>query len=254
MAIKYKEDPGLKFLAICEEDDLSNLAQILIYDTDDAVRRTSSILTDEGFTKNLNAPNKWKKSWQVMAGELQLYGGDSLVNFFRGNGVLYEEILTDVCERVGVKLTDADKDLVKKEEKLIGFLAEKAWEKMSVEQRTEFLAKANLIKRFTDLSGASPMRLVLATGGASAVLLYEYVAGAMLASLGASIGARLVGPMAMQFVTTRLGSAALAGPFAAVLGVVLTVPLLSGAAYRVTMPAVIQIAYMRKKHLEKDLF
>ena len=30
MAIKYREDPGLKFLAMCDNDDVSNLAQNLI--------------------------------------------------------------------------------------------------------------------------------------------------------------------------------------------------------------------------------
>lgn len=254
MAIKYREDPGLKFLAMCDNDDVSNLAQILIYDTDGEVRRTSSILTDEGFTKHLDDPQKWVKSWQMVAGELQLYGGDSVVNLFRGTGVLYEEILSDVCERVGVKLGSEEQEIVQKEEKLIEFLADKAWDKMDEAQRTEFLEKINLIERFKDASGLSPVRLALATGGAAAMLLYEYVAGAMLASLGAGLAARFAGPMAAQFIGTRLGAAAFAGPFAVVLGVALTVPMISGAAYRVTMPAVIQIAYMRKKYLERDLF
>ena len=254
MAIKYREDPGLKFLAMCDNDDVSNLAQILNYDTDGEVRRTSSILTDEGFTKHLDDPQKWVKSWQVVAGELQLYGGDSVVNLFRGTGVLYEEILSDVCERVGVKLGSEEQEIVQKEEKLIEFLANKAWDKMDEAQRTEFLEKINLIERFKDASGLSPVRLALATGGAAAMLLYEYVAGAMLASLGAGLAARFAGPMAAQFIGTRLGAAAFAGPFAVVLGVALTVPMISGAAYRVTMPAVIQIAYMRKKYLERNLF
>lgn len=254
MAIKYRDDPGLKFFAMCENDDVSNLAQILIYDTDGEERRTSSILTDEGFTKNKELANKWLKSWQVVAGELQLYGGDTVVNFFRGTGVLYEEILNDVCDRVGVKFATQDKEIVQKEEKLIAFLADKAWENMTEEQRTEFLQKANLYNVVQDASGLSPMRLALASGGAAAMLLYEYVAGAMLASLGAGLAARFAGPMAAKFVGTRLGVAALTGPFAVVLGVALTVPMLSGAAYRVTMPAVIQIAYMRKKYLQKDIF
>lgn len=71
---------------------------------------------------------------------------------------------------------------------------------------------------------------------------------------GGGLAARFAGPMAAQFIGTRLGAAAFAGPFAVVLGVALTVPMLSGTAYRVTMPAVIQIAYMRKKYLERDVF
>lgn len=254
MAIKYREDPGLKFLDMCSNEDVFNLAQILIYDSDGEERRTSSILTDEGFTKHKNDPQKWLKSWRVIAGELQLYGGDSVVNLFRGNGVVYEEILSDVCERVGVKLGSEDKGIVQQEAKLIEFLANKAWEKMDEAQRADFLQKLNLFECFKDVRGLSPVALVLASGGAAAMLLYEYVAGAALASLGAGLAARFAGPMAAQFIGTRLGAAAITGPFAVVLGVALTVPMLSGAAYRVTMPAVIQIAYMRKKYLEKDLF
>lgn len=253
MAIKYRDDPGLRFLSMCDNDDVSNLAQILIYDTDGEIRRTSNILTDTGFTKHLDHPQRWQKSWEVIAGELQLYGGDSVVNLFRGTGVLYEEILSDVCERANIKLTGEEKEIVQKEEKLIEFLADKAWEKMSAAQREEFLQKINLIERFKDATGLSPVRLALAAGGATAMVVYEYVAGALLASLGA-LGARMIGPMAAQFIGTRLGTTALGGPFALVLGVALTIPMLSGAAYRVTMPAVIQIAYMRKKYLERDAF
>ena len=254
MAIKYREDPGLKFLAMCDNDDVSNLAQILIYDTDGTMRHTSSILTDEGFSKHRDDPQKWVKSWQIVAGELQLYGGDSVVNLFRGTGVLYEEILSDVCERLGVKLGSEDKEIVQKEEKLIEFLANKAWDKMDEAQCAEFLKKLHLIELWRDSSDLSPARLALSSGGAAAMLLYEYVTGAMLASLGAGAVARFAGPLAAQFIGTRLGAAAFAGPLAMVLGVALTVPMLSGAAYRVTMPAVIQIAYMRKKYLERDLF
>lgn len=254
MAIKYREDPGLKFLAMSDSDDVSNLAQILIYDTDGEARRTSSILIDPGFTAHKDMPNKWLKSWQVVAGELQLYGGDSVVNLFRGTGVLYEEILTDVCGRVGVKLDKEDKEFVQKEAKLIEFLADQAWEKMDEAQREDFLQKINLMDRFKDAGGLSPVRLALATGGAAAMLLYEYVAAAMLTSLGAGLAMRIAGPMAAGAIGSRLGVAAFAGPFAAVLGVALAVPMVSGTAYRVTMPAVIQIAYMRKKYLERDVF
>ena len=81
---------------------------------------------------------------------------------------------------MGVKLGSEEQEIVQKEEKLIEFLANKAWDKMDEAQRTEFLEKINLIERFKDASGLSPVRLALATGGAAAMLLYEYVAGAML--------------------------------------------------------------------------
>jgi len=40
-----------------------------------------------------------------------------------------------------------------------------------------------------------------------------------------------------------------AGPIAIIANVVLTIPILTGPAYRVTIPATIQVAYMRQKML-----
>ena len=44
-----------------------------------------------------------------------------------------------------------------------------------------------------------------------------------------------------------------AGPFGFALSGILSVPMISGAAYRVTVPAVIYVAYLRQKHINRDL-
>jgi uncharacterized protein YaaW (UPF0174 family) len=60
--------------------------------------------------------------------------------------------------------------------------------------------------------------------------------------MGAGGAAALIGGRAV---------AAFAGPVAAL---AITIPMFSGAAYRVTIPAVIQIAYMRRKYEKEDRF
>ncbi len=41
-----------------------------------------------------------------IAEELQRYGGNSFANFFRGEGVLYKEILYDVCDHLKVSYNE----------------------------------------------------------------------------------------------------------------------------------------------------
>ncbi len=50
------------------------------------------------------------------------------------------------------------------------------------------------------------------------------------------------------------GLAILGGPIGLAITTILTVPAISGAAYRVTIPSVIQIAYMRRAYEEQDRF
>ncbi|WP_239452124.1 WYL domain-containing protein [Proteus sp. TJ1640] len=46
-----------------------------------------------------------QKYWPAICAELQTYDANSLVSLFRGNkGVLYHEILTDVCDKLAVLL------------------------------------------------------------------------------------------------------------------------------------------------------
>ena len=49
------------------------------------------------------------------------------------------------------------------------------------------------------------------------------------------------------------GIAVLAGPVGWAISAVLTVPVFTGPAFRVTIPATLYVAYLRQKHLNKDL-
>ncbi|VEB50769.1 positive regulator for sigma H [Salmonella enterica subsp. enterica] len=48
------------------------------------------------------------RNWQLIAGEFQHYGGDSIANKLRGHGKQYRAILLDVAKRLKLK---ADKSM-----------------------------------------------------------------------------------------------------------------------------------------------
>ncbi|GAA9475747.1 hypothetical protein HpHA294_07150 [Helicobacter pylori] len=50
--------------------------------------------------------NNYAKYPTRIAKELQRYGGNSFANFFRGEGVLYKEILCDVCDHLKVNYNE----------------------------------------------------------------------------------------------------------------------------------------------------
>jgi uncharacterized protein YaaW (UPF0174 family) len=248
MGIQYRQDDDLAFLQYCSEDDIRQLADYLMRDKDGEERIASEIASDEGFKQLYGQPDKWRKSWTLVAGELQHFGGDSLVNLFRRQGVLYKEILSDVCDKLNIKYSKKD-SAYHTENLLIERLVELSWEKMSIPEREKTLASLNL----SSILPGSPLLLVIEAikaGGLGSFKWSSWLAQSSTfafsntAIAGAGMGA------AAAFIGTR-GAAAIGGPLAAI---VLTVPLLSGAAYRITMPCVIQIAYMRRKYEQKDRF
>lgn len=247
MGIEYREDDDLAFLQYCTEEDVRQLAEYLIYDKDGEKRIASEIINNEQFKLRYGQPDKWKNCWKLVAGELQHFGGDSIVNLFRGNGVLYKEILSDVCDKLSVKYSKSSLayDI---ENLLIEKLTEMSWEKMSIKEKEKVLDSMNIPDGFK----GSPLAFIIASikaGGVGSFQWSSWLAqSASLAFGHAALSSLSLG--AATFVGSR-GVAAVAGPIAAI---VITVPLISGAAYRVTMPSVIQIAYMRRKYEQEERF
>lgn len=247
MGIGYHYDPDLEFLRLCDEEDLQQLASYLIYDKDGRRRRTSSILGNERFQALSSAPDQWRQCWELIAGELQHFGGDTLVNLVRRRGVPYREILRDVCGRLKV---DHDKkgSTYEIEDALIASLVEKSWDAMSEAERRQLQAALNL---GASLTAASLPSILAALKTAKASLV---VASWLAKAAPTAFGMSGVGGLGMGTVATIVGTRSVgmfAGPLAAV---VVTVPMLSGPAYRVTVPAVIQVAYMRRQYEQKERF
>lgn len=246
MGISYRADDDLAFLQYCREDDIRNLAAYLMFDKDGEKRRASEIADDPQFKKLQGQPDQWRRCWQLVAGELQHFAGDSIVNLFRRQGVLYREMLCDVCDKTDVKY-DNKASAYAIENQLIEKLVAKSWEQMSPEQQRSTAEEMNL----NGSLGAVPLVAIInaiRAGGLGSLQWSSWLARRATASFSNAVGVTLGGAAAL--VGGR-AVAAIAGPLAAI---AVTVPLLSGTAYRVTIPAVIQIAFMRRQYEKEDHF
>lgn len=247
MGIDYRPDKDLEFLQYCSEDDIRLLAEYLTKDKDGEERYASQISGHEDFKQRYGQPDKWSKSWRLVAGELQHFGGDSLVNLFRRSGVFYREILCDVCDKLKVSY-DKKKTAYDIENALIEKMVTLAWEKMSEEERQKTLDAFNVSSLGI---GAFDLVLLAIKAGGSGSLK-----GAQLMAESAKVifsGLSMMSAGAIGSIVATRSVALLSGPLALVFAA-FAIPQITGVAYRVTMPAVIQIAYMRREYEKKDRF
>lgn len=102
---KYRDDKDLSFLQYTEWQDLKLLADTVIADADGNEQWTGDLKNT--LLKNMQMyPESeellYQNSWKAIAAEIQLFGGDTVVNLFRQKGVPYEEILKDVAKKIEV--------------------------------------------------------------------------------------------------------------------------------------------------------
>lgn len=246
MGISYRKDADLAFLQYCSEDDIRQLAKYLMFDDDGEKRVASEIADDAQFKKLEGQADQWRRCWELVAGELQHFGGDSIVNLFRRQGVLYKEMLCDVCDKANVRY-DSKTSAYDIENRLIERLVERSWETMSEAEQRKVLESMNITSAFDTIPLAAVLKAINSGGIGSfawsawlAKSTGQFFGNALAMGVGGAAG--LIGGRAV---------AAFAGPVAAI---AVTIPLLSGTAYRVTVPAVIQIAYMRRKYEKEDRF
>lgn len=167
---------------------------------------------------------------QLIAGEFQHYGGDSIANKLRGHGKQYRAILLDVAKRLKLK-ADKSMSTFEIEQQLLEHFLRHTWQKMDAAHKQEFLqavdAKVSELEELLPLlmkdrslaKGVShllstQLTRILRTHAAMSILGHGLLRGA---GLGGPVGAALNGVKAM-----------------------------SGSAYRVTIPAVLQIACLRR--------
>jgi len=135
----YRYDADLEFLGEMTNEDLALLANVIIFDPKDQKKRlTEGVTSTEEYQKY---GKQYKMYWKVLAEELQKYGGDSIVNVLRGGkGVLYKEILLDAASKV---VDDLDKkaSVIDIENNYIKSLLNKAFDKMSEDEKKALLSE-----------------------------------------------------------------------------------------------------------------
>ena len=244
MAIKYREDPDLNFLRSCKNEDLAILVKYLTVDKKGSTRFAEELLSDPKF-KACNGD--YSKAWQQIAGELQLFGGDSFANIFRGNGILYKEILCDVCNKLKVNYNKMQ-DTSQIESYLLQKIISDSWEKMTDVERKDLLSAIGVDGTLIGSAGLGAVIAAINMGGFAA---YQ------TAALVANTIARTIIGKGLQFGTNAAlmrSMAVVAGPIGIAISALMTLSSISSPAFRVTMPCVIHVAYMRQMLLQGDRF
>lgn len=242
MAYRYDED--LEFLKELDSLELEQLVEILIYDKD-GEQRNGNLATSDKFEQFY--PNH-KEYWEEIAGELQRYGANDFSTALRkGKGVLYKEILIDVCKRLKVNF-NKDSDTVQIENNLLMKILEDSLKNMSDEQRKEFAEAMGMknLKSFSPSSMARMFQTIFRAGGFKSYQLTVVIVNGVLKALvgrGLSFGANAALTKAMSIMT---------GPVGIAITAIWTAVDIAGPAYRVTIPAVIEVAALRQKYLYAD--
>ncbi|EOZ3162215.1 hypothetical protein ACQ2F6_002924 [Yersinia enterocolitica] len=168
-----------------------------------------------------------EETLRLLVRELQHFGGNTFVNLFRRNGVSYSEIVDDVASHLKMKVPAAA-SVEEKEALIIDCVFTSSWKKMSDDERRQILRGMGISASVSlDIPVWQKAALVangLAQTTASKVL-------PLIAGLG--IG-RVLG--------------VLTGPVGLAITGLYTAYDISNPAFRVTLPCLVQIAWIRLKN------
>lgn len=189
-------------------------------------------------------PDHIKYIEEIM-GEIQCFGGNTFATMLRGGkGVLYREILCDVCDNLRVNY-NKNSSVERIEGELFAKILEKAIEKMDSKELEQIVKEINKNTNISSALGFSKQAALVAMQGA---IKAGGFASYQLALIVANAVAKQVIGRGLTFAAnaglTRALSA-LAGPIGWAITGLWTGVDLAGPAYRITIPAVIEVAYLR---------
>lgn len=236
----YRYDSDLSFLEQCASKDLDDLVYCVTHDKDGSTRLTEE-LTATGIYKR-HYPDH-HQYWELIAAEVQCFGANSFATIFRGGkGVLYKEVLTDVCDKMKVNYNkNASVEVI--EQNLLMKILKESLEKMSTAEVRQ-LAESLGVKNFNSVTSEAlvgSFQTIFRMGGFKSYQLTVIIVNAVMKALiGRGLSFAATG-------TLMRAASVLTGPIGWVITGLWTAVDLAGAAYRVTIPAVIQIAFLRQK-------
>ena len=191
-----------------------------------------------------------KKYVEAIESELRLFGGNTIANVFRGEGPPYDEIVRDVAKKLKVDFYDSD-SIEKIEIRMLLKILDQSYEKMSDAERRKLvkLFKDSGVEN-VDFSSGVPIATIMAqiagkSGGFATYQLAVIVANEIskiVLKKGLSVGAN-------QLLTRSIGIAL--GPIGWAVSGIWTAITIASPAYRVTIPCVLHIAYIRQKLKQK---
>lgn len=227
-------DKDLLFMRNAENADLKVLVDYL----------TQATLTEELSIKECYKkyyPNQLQLMCEDIADELQRFGGNTFMNILRGGGVDYKELLIDVCKKMKVNFNpESTVEVI--EYNLLQKTFIDSLDNMNDEELKKMINEMNIPHQgFGKQAMIAAIQIAIKKGGFAAYKLAVIVANAVCRTLlGRSLS------FAANATLTRWLSV-FAGPIGWAITTIWTAIDIAGPAYRVTIPAVIQIAYMRTK-------
>lgn len=241
-----RPDFDLQFLQHCENEDLRILCDILMYDNEGKIRLSECISNSDEYLASY--PDNMVGMWKELASELQKFGGNSILNIFRnGCGPAYEKIVYDVCKRLNVEGIDKHDTAEEMEEKLLLAISKKAIGQMTEAEIRSIMEECG-IKGY-DYTKAGLLAAIMALQVVNRRLFIIVINSVMRLASQILVG-RGVMMVGMGILSRGIGI--LCGPVGWALLCGWTAWDIMGPAYRVTIPAVIQVAYMRAKYQAKS--
>lgn len=230
----------IPLLLAATPDDLSVLVDYVTDSGNGRISLDNSVMSQLVSAKARNAFTE--EEILLLTHEIQLFGGNTLANIARGGqGVPYKEIADDVATRLKV-LHSSDDPVAILENSLLETIAARAWEKMTDAEKEAFVKSVGLAK--TVGIGPTALAAIIAAIRASGFGAYKFATVVANTVARQILGRNLVFGATAPFMA---GMSALAGPIGWVITAVWTAFDLASPGYRVTVPCVIQVAYMRKK-------
>lgn len=237
----YRADPGLEFLETVPSENLEDLVNILIYDSDGEPRFTEE-LRKVGLDPKSNPKPDYHQYWKEIAAEIQLFGGNSLMSLLKGGyGVEYKEILCDVCDRLDVNYNKFS-SIERIEDSLQMKILQDALERMSPNEIKTLGTELGLdnISKLNSQTFTAIFQAIFTMGGFKSYQLTLKLVNLIwraIAGKGLTFAANHTLTKTMSVLT---------GPIGLAITAIWTMVDIAGPAYRVTIPAVLQVAYLRK--------
>ena len=240
-------DADLDFLRQISDEDLAPLVKILT----DPISETLTV--NEKY--KVHNPKHGKYIDEII-NEIHGFGGNTIFNILRGHGVLYREILLDVCKKLKMKNIQYYKSLPIDEVEFM--LIEEGLrvklEKLSEGERAAFLSDLGLESKnstniTTDVVIMSVRQAIQKGGFTSYKIILKIVNFVWNATFGLIFGGLSLSTNALIVKTTKIIAST---PVAVAMGI-WTIFDIASPAYRVTVPAVYCIASLRLRYKYENL-
>lgn len=262
MNLEFSENPSSLNLLL-NVSDVEDLDVLVDYITDKGEGR---ITLEDAICKRLVACKDTRSYSEpdrsLISYEIQRFGGNTVTNLYRearnsisggslldkvlpdiGDTVSYQEIVRDVASHLNVSTNKASA-VPTMEDGILRKILSDSFEKMSTEERKALLTELNV----TDLSMLKPATTAVALGIAKLGGFATY----KIALVVANAVAKSILGKGLTLAGNRLlvrSMSVLLGPVGWILSGLWTLADMASPAYRVTVPCVIQVAYMRQKAL-----